>query len=250
MKTNRLYDKMNKDNKSEISISLQDSEHLKELLQTYSLNEPVPAKIIPKYSLNSWMLFLGYKGVFQLPTIELIDFINHLISGRSAIEICCGIGTIAKSLNIPATDRKLSEGTGNEFHDYILKKEENEFNKYAYNFPDFVEKLTAYRAIEKYKPEVVIGCWVTEKARGRKIGSGYGVEEDKILDRVGTYIHCGNSANPLHSKKYIRKFKHWTIEADWLLDKASLRGPSQIKIWTAEEPNWDAFPENLEFDIL
>ena len=104
--------------------------------------------------------------------------------------------------------------------------------------------------MKKYKPQTVIGCWVTEKARGRKLGSGYGVEEHKIIESGIEYIHCGSSMNPLHSQKYIRKYKHWTVEASWLVDRGSVRGPSQLKIWAKEEPDWDAFPENLEFDIL
>jgi hypothetical protein len=246
----KLEHKLNLHNRTKIEPSQRTYDDLEVLMSKYDLRTPIPSEIIPKYDVNSWRMFLGNKGVYQLPTIELIDFLRHLIQGKQAIEICCGHGTIGYTLGIPTSDRKLSEGTGNEAADLSLQSAQNAWSRHPYDFPKYVENLTAYQAVEKYKPQVVIGCWVTEKNRHKRQGSGYGVEEDKIIDRVETYIHTGSSMNPLHSKKWIAKFQHWTIEADWLFDRGSTKGPSQLKIWTKEEPNWDAFPENLEFDIL
>lgn len=250
MNIKKLYDKVNINNQTPLIIDAQTKREYDSIIEFLPIYNPVPLKMIKNYSLNSWRYYMGISGTFQLITVELVSFIKHLIKNKKAIEICCGNGTLAKNLNIPATDRMLTNGTGNEAADLILKSSQDETNKYTSNFPDYVEKLTAHQAIKKYIPDIVIGCWVTQKNKGRKLGSAFGVEEDKILNQVETYIHCGSSVNPIHSEKYINKIKHWTIEADWLIDRASLRGPSQLKIWTKNEPAWDDFPPELEFDII
>lgn len=250
MNIKKLEKKLNKDNVSSINLKPEHISIFQEMLKKYTLETPVLTKDIKDYPIDCWRLLLGTLGVFQLPTFELIDFLNHMITDKTAIEICCGIGTIGKILGIPATDRKLSDGIKESIAYHQILKNETPLNKYTSNFPDFVETLTANQAIEKYKPDVVIGCWVSQKATNKTIGSLYGVEEDKILEKVETYIHCGSSVNSAHYKKKILKQKHYTIQADWLFDRASGRGPSEMKIWTSKEPDWDSFPENLEFDIL
>lgn len=250
MKIKKIQSKLYKDNESTINIKPEYLKIMSNMFIKYPLNKPVPAGDIKEYPIDCWRILLGTLGVFQLPTIELIDFLNHMITDKTAIEICCGIGTIGKILRIPATDRKLYENiNGSIAHNQILKTE-TPLNKYTSNFPDHVETLTANQAVEKYNPEVVIGCWVSQKATNKTIGSMYGVEEDKLLKKVNTYIHCGSSVNSAHYKKKILKYKHYTIRADFLFDRASGRGLSEMKIWTDKEPKWDAFPEHLEFDII
>lgn len=246
----KLKKKILQNNQSEIRVTPESIEGFAEISSKINIFLPIPDNIIKNYPLESWIIFLGHNGVYQLPTEGLISFLGHLIKGKKAIEICCGMGLVANALGIPATDRMLSQGTGNENADIMLKKDEQIYARYPYQFLDNVENLTSYQAVIKYRPDIVIGCWVTPKAKGRKLGSAYGTDEEKLLQQVKTYIHCGSSVNPIHSHKEIRKYRHWTIEADWLLDRASLRGQSQLKIWTEKEPDWDSFPGQLEFDIL
>ena len=249
MNPKKLKKKLNIDNESEIKLLPIYKEILPEMFLKYSFKEPIPSQDLIKYPLDCWRILLGHFGVFQLPTIELIDFLRFFTQNKKAIEICCGNGTIAKSLNIPATDRMISIKE-NSISKNIIKENESIFNKYTYNFPEYVECLTANQAIEKYKPEVVIGCWVSQKATNKTVGSIYGVEEDILLKKVKTYIHCGSSVNSAHYKKKILKIKHYTIRATWLFDRATGRGPSELKIWTDKEPCWDDMPEHLEFDII
>lgn len=253
MKLRKVKEKLNENNINEINALNVNWKEIDNALIKFPLTKPIPASVLKEYSYETWRIILGIQGVYQIPTIELIQFLDYLIKGKKAIEICCGHGTIANTLGIPATDKKLTEGTGNFAADLALKTTQTPFNKHPHNFPDYVEKLTAHEAVEKYRPQVVIGCWVTHKCKGKSLkysGSAYGVEEEKILEKVETYVLTGNESNNIYKTKPINCKKHYTIEADWLYDRGSNRGNSQIKIWTNQEPDWDSFPENLDFEII
>lgn len=242
----RLEKKINKSNDTEVPVNPEMLPIIRQAIKKINWHEPINTFMIKMVPPEVWRLGLGATGNFQLITWELVDFLRHLIKGKRAIEICAGNGTLGKYLKIPTTDRYM---INHPEASQIFKIKESEFSKYT-RPPEFVEELSAAQAIEKYNPDIVIGCWVSHKVySNKKPGSKYGVEEEKIIDRVETYVHCGNDNISMHAAKRILKNKHWTITADWLYDRASNKGPSQMKIWTAEEPDWDAFPENLEFNI-
>ncbi len=67
--------------------------------------------------------------------------------------------------------------------------------------------------MRKYKPDVVVGCWVTQlyqpgdEGPPKKIGSSvYGIDEFDLLDHCQTYLFAGNRL--VHGDKRILKREH------------------------------------------
>lgn len=164
-------------------------------------------------------------GRYVLPTIELVDWLKQAIGDKFAIEIGSGWGELAAAVGIQATDSYLQqdpdliriyEGTGNAT------------TTYGQN----VEKLDAHAAVAKYKPEIVVASWVTQKydaSRHEAGGSMYGVEEDKILDDCQTYIFIGNSQ--VHAHKPIWKRPNILMSPTWLYSRAINGTPDFIGVW-------------------
>lgn len=60
-------------------------------------------------------------------------------------------------------------------------------------YPSDVEKLDAEQAINKYKPDTVIGCFITHKFDySTNSGNAFGVQEEFIIKNVRRYINVGN----------------------------------------------------------
>lgn len=60
-------------------------------------------------------------------------------------------------------------------------------------YPDDVEELDAEAALAKYRPEVIVGSYVTHKwMKGMKTGSQYGVNFSKLLNNCRYLVLLGN----------------------------------------------------------
>ena len=172
-------------------------------------------------------------GVYQLPTTTLIAWLRTEIGGRRAIEIGAGFGVVGRALNIVRTDdgsqttperRELYRAAGQAITEP----------------PPDVERLEACEAVAKYKPEVVIGCWVTQmfdESRGDVDGEAQalagGIDEEWILDQpyVKKYILVGSMGS--HGRKRIMKRPHREKRAPWLVSRAF--DPSGNRIWVWEK---------------
>ena len=100
--------------------------------------------------------------------------------------------------------------------------------------PPDVERLTSIEAVIKYKPQVVIGDWVTELGVGTDGKSNpCGTDEEAILNTGAIYIHIGN-ADP-HGKKRILERPHLEYEYPWLLGRGINHNLSRIWVWNARE---------------
>ena len=103
------------------------------------------------FSQNQISLFCLKYGFYQIITQELVDFISPLIANKKAIEIGAGNGALGRALNIPLTDSYF-QNTPEAMAMYMALQQP------TVKYPSDVNKLTAMEAIEKFKPEVVIGC--------------------------------------------------------------------------------------------
>lgn len=180
-----------------------------------------------KFSWDAMRLFCHKHARYGLPTKELVEFINKLIAGRSAIEIGAGHGDLGFHLGITRTDSKLQatpqvkaiyQATGQPTIDY----------------PKSVIKMEALAAVKHYKPQVVVASWVTEYCAphdnpGANGGSIYGVKEGHILDRVETYIMIGNLMT--HGAKKIRDRAHDLYQAPFLRSRAHQPEGDCVMIW-------------------
>jgi hypothetical protein len=151
---------------------------------------------------------LGHRhGLYSFPTVELVEHLRNLINGRPAIEIGAGHGVLAQALDIPATDSREQDKP-----EYRLLYAMQGQPPVRYG-PNVVE-AEARRAVRRYRPDVVIGCWVTQNyvpdkewvAGDSKLN---GIDEFDIIRQCATYVVVGNEH--VHRNKRIWRRPH-TIE--------------------------------------
>ncbi|EMK1731203.1 hypothetical protein V8N76_004508 [Salmonella enterica] len=140
-------------------------------------------------------------GLYSFPTLELVETLRGIIAGRESqtIEIGAGNGGLCRALGIRGTDNYHQEGgtLSSQYYDA------NGVPPVQYG--DHVERIQATDAMRKFKPKVVISCWVTHKWDPRRPhlkGNMYGVDEHYILNRCDEYIFIG-SGTPSHRHKPI-----------------------------------------------
>lgn len=166
--------------------------------------------------------FMHQHGIYVLPTLELIVWLRLKITGF-AIEIGAGNGAIGRILKIPITDSKLQ----NKREVRIMYEM---MGQPPIIYPSDLEELDALAAIEKYKPDTVIGAFITHKYVDEIIeGNFWGVEEEKILKAVKKYINIGNLIT--HAKKPILKFEHEEHFFPWLITRSVDQSKNRIFIW-------------------
>lgn len=200
-----------------------DVEYLNEkLLDADGLLKPISAEVLKTIKEEHLLQWCVDNAIYQLPTTELIEWLREQIGGRTAIEIGAGKSGIGRALGIPATD-SWSQTTPELMAYYSL------FKQPIVIPPDYVEKLEAMEAIEKYKPEVVVGCFITQKfLPGDEDGNVYGPDEPEIIKKC-SYIMVGNTR--VHGKKRILKSPHKEYQFPWLRSRAIEQEGNRIWVW-------------------
>ena len=205
-----------------------DTSYLDHLLENYKL-KIMPAsfyKEIPQTDLAIWC---NKKGIYCLPTIELIDWLKEYIGDNKAIEIGAGTGSIGRALKIPITDSCNMEKPDIKFHYQMLKQP-------VTVYPNDVKKLDAEKAVKKYNPDIVIGAWITHKYNpyNHELGGNiYGVDEAKLLLSVKKYILIGNKS--VHYRKLLLHIPHKELSFDWLFSRSLDSKNNRIFIWDSSE---------------
>jgi hypothetical protein len=166
--------------------------------------------------------FCVRKGIYQLPTTELVQWVREMISGRKAIEIGAGNGAFAKELGIIATDSHQQERPEIKA---LYKLMGQQTVKYGKN----VKKFDAKRAIKKYKPKVVVANWVTQIwGPDSEEGNAWGIDESWLINKVDCYIHIGNKQ--VHNKR-ILAYDHKEYQFPWLYSRGSIPEDNVIYVW-------------------
>lgn len=196
----------------------------KEVMRDDGKIKLLPAEMWRKYKWNDFRAFCHVKARYGIPTYELLSFLTNIIDGRSAIEIGAGAGDLGCILNIRMTDSRQQENPQ-------IKAAYEAMRQPVINYPDDVEKIEALDAVKKYKPQVVIGSWITTYApHEMPYGSNpYGIKEDLILDLVETFILIGNTDT--HGDKPIMKKKHEEYYEDWMVSRGAKQENNRIWIW-------------------
>ncbi len=186
------------------------------------------AEELKSYDENALRIFCHRYGRYGLPTIELVSYLKDLIGNRSAIEVGCGHGDLGYHLQIPITDSHIQSDPR-----VILFYAAS--GQPVIEYPSDVEKLEALEAIKKYKPQVVVGSWITrwvdpakQYAPGCK-GSIFGIKEHELLRMVESYIMVGNLE--VHQGKPIMNRPHKQIQGDWIVSRAQFPEKNRIFIW-------------------
>jgi hypothetical protein len=185
-----------------------------------------PASFYQNIPQNHLSLWGHFHGVYCFPTVELIDWLkNHIISDKT-IEIGAGVGTIGRSLEIPITDSCYMKNNEQVRIAYAMMRQP------ITEYPNDIIELNAIEAINQYKPEVVIGSWIThkydEKEHWRE-GNQFGVDERYILKNVKKYIMIGNEK--VHDKKPILEMKHQEFRFPWLFSRSVNFQSNIIYVW-------------------
>lgn len=199
-----------------------DIEELESISIQNGLLVPMPFHFYTKFTSNQIAFFCWKYGIYVVPTTELIEYLQTQIIGK-AIEIGCGNGAIGRALNIPITDSKLQENNA-------IQAMYKAMNQPTITYPKDVIQLDALSAIKEYKPQTVIGAFITHKYSPKiKSGNMYGVVEGKILQQVDKYIHIGNLNT--HKDKPILKHKHEQLYFDWLITRSQDQSKNRIYVW-------------------
>lgn len=188
----------------------------------------VPACVLEDTTPQERMLFGVRSGLYSFPTEELCAFLQERIRGRRAIEIGAGHGVLAKALSIPATDNRQQE-------DSAVKAHYAAIGQPTVPYGDHVEKLDAASAVGKYRPDVVIACWVTHRfdpQRPHAGGNRSGVDEAEIIASCDEYIFIGNEH--VHAHKPIWALPHEKSTPPWLYSRAINGSRDFIGIWRRE----------------
>lgn len=214
----------------EPQISILDAAKYRDLTPD-AIDEYGRLKILPAsfWADTTWQeraLFGHRHGLYAFPTTELVTHLNHMIGGRTAIEIGAGNGVLAEALEIPATDsyqqtkakyRKIYEAAGQPIVPYGTN----------------VKAMDASEAVYKHRPQVVIACWVTERydhSRPLAGGNEDGVDEQALLDSgIETYILVG--ADRPHRDKKIWRETHTKEYLPFVYSRAAADGTDFIARW-------------------
>lgn len=183
-----------------------------------------PASFYDSFNQERLRLFCHFAGRYGLPTYELIAWLRDFIGDKKAIEIGAGCGDLGRYLGIKMTDNYCQEWP-------IVKEQYRIMRQPTLVYGKDVERLDALEAIEKYNPDIVIGCWVTQWIDPNLPpppggGSIYGIKEEEILKSGKTYVVIG--AEGIHGQKKLLKHSHKVIDAPFA---RSRRKDNKIWIW-------------------
>jgi hypothetical protein len=198
-----------------------DVRYLDDLLFDEGLVRPVYAEQLRTVPHNHLRIWCSKNAVYQIPTWELLSWLEKEIAGRTAIEICAGNSCLGRHLGIRMFDNAMQTWPG--IRDRYLMLRQTPIDP-----PPDVERMDANEAVSKYKPEVVIGAWVTQRwVEGTEDGSIFGPNEHAILDTGCAYIHIGNLA--VHKSKRILIRPHRELHLPWLFGRGT--DPLLNRVW-------------------
>lgn len=196
--------------------------------------KPVPSAVLATIPHDDLRYWCNRKAVYGLPTTELVAWLGERIAGRTAIEIGSGNGCLGRALGIPRTDSHV-QATPKMRLIYTLQGQP------VITYGTDVEQLDAVEAVQKYRPQVVIGQWVTQYISPDEPpppggGSVYGIKERVILADpvVEEYLVVGNLL--IHGAKSILQdppqgWKVDAVAAPWIWSRASEPMANCILIW-------------------
>ncbi|WP_157816410.1 hypothetical protein [Nostoc flagelliforme] len=159
-------------------------------------------------------IWCSHRGRYTLPTVELVAWLREVIGRRTCIEIAAGKGDLARHLGIKATDSYMQEIP-------LIKGIYEKARQATTNPPADVERLEASEAIAKYRPQVVLGSWVS----GQSLATVAGVDEEYVVSH-SDYIHIGNRGT--HEQKSLREMPHEEYVFPFI---TRAKNPNENVIW-------------------
>lgn len=189
-----------------------------------------PFSFYQQFNQSEICAFAIKQGLYSLPTRELVEQLKTWIGDKTALEIGAGNGVLAEALGIRATDNKMQLWPEIAQHYRALRQA-------PVVYGPSVEELDGNAAVLKYKPDVVVACWVTHLYREDRHHAGgnmFGVNEEDVLENCKAYIHIGNSQT--HQGKSIRNRPHRRYQMPWLVSRSMQPELNEISIWGERLP--------------
>lgn len=185
----------------------------------------LPARFWAGTTVEERALFGHRHGLYQFPTVELVEHLRGLIAGRAAIEIGAGHGVLAEALGITATDSLMQ---GKEPYRSIYTA----YGMPAVPYGPNVVDCDAGRAVRRYRPQVVVAGWVThlyDPARHTAGGNEVGVDEDDVLGHCDEYVFVGNEG--VHEGKKIWRRPHRIWYPPYVFSRAWNGSRDFVAVW-------------------
>ena len=196
------------------------------LLDDRGIIKLFPAEFYHSLDYDDLRVWCICRAIYQLPTIELIEWLKDNFNLDKAIEIGAGNNYLYHHLNIKGIDNYSEQIPRVKLTHELLKQPST-------NPPPEVEKIDAIAAIDKYQPETVITSWMTLKVDepddGVDTGHRYAPDETEILAKGVSYVFIGNEE--IHDNREILKIKHENYYFDWLVSRGKHPGKNCIYVW-------------------
>lgn len=196
-----------------------------EVLDPYGRPRVLSAAWWASTTVQERALFGHRNGIYCFPTIELVERLKQIIDGRAAIEIGSGNGVLAEALGIPGSDNFQQEMPKYKF---IYAATRQPTVKYGPN----VWNMHASQAVRHWKPQVVIGAWITQKfnpARPELGGNEIGVDLRDIRLQCEQLVLIGNEKT--HDSNPLWTMKHEIDYPDYLYSRAANGSREFIATW-------------------
>jgi hypothetical protein len=196
-----------------------------EVLDSQGRMRVLPAAYWAGTTIPERALFGHRHGIYSFPTEELVAHLREVIGGRTAVEIGAGHGVLAEALDIPATDNRQQEMPR---YRAVYELSGQPPVRYGPNIID----CDAAEAIRRYRPQVVIGCWVThlyDPDRHEAGGNEIGIDEDAVIGGCETYVLIGNEH--VHRAKPVLAWVDEITYPEWLYSRAHNGARDFIATW-------------------
>lgn len=197
---------------------------LSPLLIERNLYVPPPAELLARTTWQERAMFGHVRGMYVLPTAELVEWLRGFIGDRFALEIGAGCGALARALGILATDNLMQTWPHIAAHYRAMGQPVIEYG------PE-VEDLGADEAVAVYRPDVVLGAWIThryDEAQHERGGSVYGPDFAHILRNCSELVLVCNTDT--HAAHTLMDIPHRRVRPPGLFSRAQ-SGEDFIGIW-------------------
>ena len=197
----------------------------KAALDEFGRIKELPADEWLQFPWEELRMFMHEYPVYVLPTTELLDMLADLTDGLKTIEIGAGSGSIGRHLGIKMTDSYLQQDNA------TVKKLYELTGQPVIHYPPDVIKADALTAYRRFKPECVLGCYVTHRwLEGMQNGNMYGVDFERLLPLIKRLVLVGNKH--VHWENPIMSFKHREIDLHGtVITRNEDRSADRIYVW-------------------
>ena len=197
------------------------------LLDDQGIIKLFPAEFYHSLDYDDLRVWCICRAIYQLPTIELIEWLKDNFNLDKAIEIGAGNNYLYHHLGIKGVDNYSEQIPAVKLVHEIM-------NQPSTNPPPAVEQIDAIAAIKKYQPETVITSWATLKCEDPEdvdAGHKYAPDEQEILDLGVTYIHIANE--DIHGDRLVMNKPHEKHYFDWLVSRGKYPEKNCICVWNS-----------------